>query len=217
MPYPSPQHVTSTNLFSVSIYLKVEIWLLPTQKPVKRQGWWKGKFILDASNGKVGVGVRGGRTPCPQSNSAPLPTISEQELFLRKRDTCRNSTVISDSHLEISHWWSDQCHLGCFKHSYSSVPRPICFCFLEADSPNVEAYVMAAAWSSRMCVCKQSCLTLCDPMKVHQVSLSMEFIRLEYWGGLPFLSPGDLPDSGIETASLVSPTLTGGFITTSAT
>ena len=195
----------------------MEIWLLPTQKPVKRQGWWKGKFILDASNGKVGVGVRGGRTPCPQSNSAPLPTISEQELFLRKRDTCRNSTVISDSHLEISHWWSDQCHLGCFKHSYSSVPRPICFCFLEADSPNVEAYVMAAAWSSRMCMCNQSCLTLCDPMKVHQVSLSMEFIRLEYWGGLPFLSPGDLPDSGIETASLVSPALTGGFITTSAT
>ena len=29
-------------------------------------------------------------------------------------------------------------------------------------------------------------------------SLSMEFSRQEYWSGLPFLSPGDLPDRGIE-------------------
>ena len=31
--------------------------------------------------------------------------------------------------------------------------------------------------------------------------LSMEFSRQEYWSGLPFPSPGDLPDSGIETGS----------------
>ena len=31
-----------------------------------------------------------------------------------------------------------------------------------------------------------------------QASLSMEFSRQEYWSGLPFPSPGDLPDSGIE-------------------
>ena len=127
----------------------MEIWLLPTQKPVKRQGWWKVKFILDASNGEVGVGVRvGGENSCPRANSTPPPTISEEELFLRKGDTCRNSIVISDSHLEISPWWSDQHHLGCFKHSYSSVPGSICFCFLEADSPNVKAYIMATVWSS---------------------------------------------------------------------
>ena len=162
-------------------------------------------------------GKGGGENSCPQANSTIPPTISEQELFLRKGDTCRNSTVISDRHLEISPRWSDQHHLGCFKHSYSSVPGSICFCFLEADSPNVKAYVMAAVWSSRMCVCTQSCLTLCDPMKACQVSLSMEFFRQEYCGGLPFLSPGDLPDPRIETASLVFPALTGGFITTSAT
>ena len=37
----------------------------------------------------------------------------------------------------------------------------------------------------------QPCLTLCDPKTVtHQVPLSMEFFRQEYWSGLPFPSPG---------------------------
>ena len=34
-----------------------------------------------------------------------------------------------------------------------------------------------------------------------QAPLSMEFPRQEYWNRLPFPSPGDLPDSGIEPAS----------------
>ena len=29
----------------------------------------------------------------------------------------------------------------------------------------------------------------------------MEFFRQEYWGGLPFPSPGDFPDPGIEPGS----------------
>ena len=39
----------------------------------------------------------------------------------------------------------------------------------------------------------------------------MEFPRQEYWSGLPFTSPGDLSDPGIEPAS---PVLAGGFSTT---
>ena len=35
----------------------------------------------------------------------------------------------------------------------------------------------------------------------HQAPLSMGFSRQEYWSGLPFPSPGDLPDSGIELRS----------------
>ena len=35
----------------------------------------------------------------------------------------------------------------------------------------------------------------------HQAPPSMEFSRLEYWNGLPFPSPGDLPDPGIEPRS----------------
>ena len=35
----------------------------------------------------------------------------------------------------------------------------------------------------------------------HQDPVSMGFPRQEYWSGLPFLSPGDLPDPGIEPES----------------
>ena len=40
----------------------------------------------------------------------------------------------------------------------------------------------------------QLCLTLCDPMDFSQAPPSMGFSRQEYWSGLPFPSPGDLPD-----------------------
>ena len=48
-----------------------------------------------------------------------------------------------------------------------------------------------------------------------QAPLSMGFSRQEYWSGLPF--PEDLPDPRIQPTSLTSPTLAGGFFTTSAT
>ena len=35
----------------------------------------------------------------------------------------------------------------------------------------------------------------------HQAPLSMEFYRQEYWSGLPFPSPGDLPEQGPEPGS----------------
>ena len=42
----------------------------------------------------------------------------------------------------------------------------------------------------------------------------MGFSRQEHWSGLPFPLPGDLPNPGIEPASLASPALAGGFFTT---
>ena len=47
----------------------------------------------------------------------------------------------------------------------------------------------------------QSCLTLCNPIDCSQAPLSMGFSRQEYWSGLPFPSPEDLPDPGIERGS----------------
>ena len=47
-----------------------------------------------------------------------------------------------------------------------------------------------------------------------QAPLSMEFPRQEYWSGMSFPTQGDLPDSGIKPASLVSPVLAGRFFTT---
>ena len=43
-----------------------------------------------------------------------------------------------------------------------------------------------------------------------QDPLSMGFSRQEYWSGLPFPSPGDVPDRGIES---MSPALAGEFFT----
>ena len=40
-----------------------------------------------------------------------------------------------------------------------------------------------------------------------QAPLSMEFSRQEYWNGLPFPTPGDLPDPQVELTFLVSPAL----------
>ena len=48
-----------------------------------------------------------------------------------------------------------------------------------------------------------------------QAPLSMGFPRQECWSGLPFPSPGDLPDPGMEPASPVAPALAGGFFTLS--
>ena len=47
-----------------------------------------------------------------------------------------------------------------------------------------------------------------------QAPLSMGFSRQKYWSGLPFPTPGDLPNQGIKTASSAS---AGRFFTTSTT
>ena len=64
----------------------------------------------------------------------------------------------------------------------------------------------------------QLCLTLCDPWTVAlQVPLSMKFSNQEYWSGLPFSPPGDLPNSEIEPTSLMSLALADGFFTNCTT
>ena len=49
-----------------------------------------------------------------------------------------------------------------------------------------------------------------------QAPQSPGFSRQEYWSGLPFPPPGDLPDAGIKPGSLMSPALAGRFFTTSS-
>ena len=61
-----------------------------------------------------------------------------------------------------------------------------------------------------MCICcglvTKSCSILATPWTVAcQDPLSMGFSRQEYWSGLPFPPPGDLPDSGIKPVSPESP------------
>ena len=57
----------------------------------------------------------------------------------------------------------------------------------------------------------QSCPTLTPWTVAHQGTLSMGFPRQEYWSRLPFPSPGDLPNPGIESRF---PTLQADFLPT---
>ena len=73
--------------------------------------------------------------------------------------------------------------------------------FLYSFSFSVEMF-MYSLYESESEV-SQSCLTLCDPMDCSLPSFSVHrFSRQEYWSGLPFPSPGDLPHPGIEPRSL---------------
>ena len=61
--------------------------------------------------------------------------------------------------------------------------------------------------------CSLSCVRLfATPWTIaRQAPLTMGFSRQEYWSGLPFSPPGDLPDPRIEPVSLMSPALAGAF------
>ena len=61
------------------------------------------------------------------------------------------------------------------------------------------------------CLVAKSCLTFATPwMVAHLAPLSMVFPRWEYWSGLLFPPPGDLPNPGIKPEY---PALAGGFLT----
>ena len=68
-----------------------------------------------------------------------------------------------------------------------------------------------------LCECSviQLFLTLSetDWTVARQAPLSMRLPRQQYWNGLPFPSPGDLPHPEIELVSPTSPILAGGFFT----
>ena len=80
-------------------------------------------------------------------------------------------------------------------------------------------------FSFRVCVCVCVCVCvrarMCSVMSdsatswsvAHQVPLSVEFSRQEYWSGLPFPPTEDLFDPGVEPMSPESPALVGGFFT----
>ena len=67
-----------------------------------------------------------------------------------------------------------------------------------------------------MCLVAQSCPTLCDPLDCSPPGSSVNgiFFRQEYWNGLPFPPPGDLPNPEIKPTSLVSPTLQADSVPT---
>ena len=64
----------------------------------------------------------------------------------------------------------------------------------------------------------QSCATICDPMEGSPPGSSVHgILQARLLEGLPCPPPGDLPDLGMEPASLMSPALAGKFFITSTT
>ena len=86
------------------------------------------------------------------------------------------------------------------------------------------AWLRTWGWRKHLlCSLTEATQHLCSPAQffatpwpvARQAPLSMGFSRQLYWSGLPYPSPGDLPDPRNEPMSLRSPTLAGGFFTTS--
>ena len=61
--------------------------------------------------------------------------------------------------------------------------------------------IIPGSLSSTMCACSVTSHSAIPGTVAHQAPLSMGFPRQEYWSGLPFPPPGDLPDPGIKPAS----------------
>ena len=96
----------------------------------------------------------------------------------------------------------------------SPVPR-----ILQARTLEWVAISFANAWKWKVKVKSLSHVRLLVTpwTAAYQAPLSIRFSRQEYWTGLPCSPPEDLPDSGIEPSSLISPALAGGSFTTRTT
>ena len=77
---------------------------------------------------------------------------------------------------------------------------------------NKKSYKASYVWG---CVCVHTRVCVLSNVQLfanlwtvaHQAPVSIQYFRQDYWSGLPFPPPGDLPIPGIESASLVSGTL----------
>ena len=89
----------------------------------------------------------------------------------------------------------------------------ICVC----SRAQLHVYVCARVLSY-IYMCVLVCSVVSDsatPWTVaHQAPPSAEFFRQEFWSGLPFPPPGDLPGPGIKPVTLSSPALASRFFTT---
>ena len=80
---------------------------------------------------------------------------------------------------------------------------------LLSQTSSIKWFIMYLYYETVKVLVTLSCPTLCNLMDYSPLA-SMEFSKWEYWSELPFLSPGHLPNPGIEPASLA---LAGGFFT----
>ena len=104
-------------------------------------------------------------------------------------------------------------------HHLRSVWHHILFILLEpplkkcywniVDLQCCASFRCAAKWITYMCVCVSNSSQPHGQSAAWQTLLTMELSKQEYWSGLPFPTPGDLPDSGIKPTYLACPALAG--------
>ena len=90
---------------------------------------------------------------------------------------------------------------GCYRRSNSLDSKVVCAVSVCAQSLS-RVQLFATQWTV---TCQAS---------LEFSSSSVEFSRQEYWSGLPFPPPGDLPNQGLKPKSPASPALAGRFFTT---
>ena len=130
------------------------------------------------------------------------------------------SVILIDKGGNSSKYPTSLQHSNICMNKYSCKWRLICN-YLSLEANDVIYGGMSVVLCVSVCVCL--CVSVCvcslsgtwlfaTPWTVAcQAPLSLGFPRQEYWSGLPFPSPGDLPCPGIKPAS---PSLAGGFFTT---
>ena len=96
----------------------------------------------------------------------------------------------------------------------SYIPAPTYARHVSASSCRLWSFCSGPCTSAKL---SEWCLTLCNPRDCNPPGSPVHGIfQARIWSGLPFPSPEDLPEAGIEPASLISPALVGAFFTTSA-
>ena len=104
--------------------------------------------------------------------------------------------------LQLDEWcWFAECELTC-KPFFSQRGKGRDWTRIESRGPPT----CSSGWWLRLCTATLCVLSCSCPVQLfatlrtvaHQAPLSMRFSRQEYWSGLPFPTPGDLPNPGIK-------------------
>ena len=185
---------------------------IPISTPLPPLSPLPGKFLLRG----ILEGTQSSTTSCKPSGSSSPPGFRRFFLW-----TYLHAVLLSSVHKPISpQIWELLRDRFCvtFTHSALSTGSGTVF-YMNSWSLKFLKFILKfpeyiCIGNSRIQgVCKLSHVQLfAAPWTVaHQAPLSMGFFKQEYWSRLPFPSPGDLPDPGIEPAYFASPALASGF------
>ena len=126
-----------------------------------------------------------------------LECISIRQAIWHCTSNCRQQAFFS---ITWAAWW--ECRLRVWLQAcWTSLPanRTSKLVFLTDFQTTL---LPISVWTESESEVARSCPTLATPWTVaYQAPQSMEFSRQEYWSGLPFPSPGDLPNPGIKPGS----------------